>query len=122
MARGAPATGGVHSKLEARLQSATEELAAVEPQLWALAVTVAVLDVSLTHAGLQVGLQEANPLMASLIGSAGIAALALCKVAALGIGGACRLLRPRWGPWVSLGLALPWVVAVGVNAALLSLA
>lgn len=121
MPRGARATGGVQSRLEARLQSATDELAAVEPQLWAVAVAAAALDVWLTNAGLQVGLAEANPLVAWLVGGAGIAALALVKVGALGLGGLCRLFRPSWGPWVSLGLALPWLVAVGVNATLLSL-
>lgn len=83
---------------------------------------MAILDVSLTHVGLQLGLQEGNPVMASLIGSAGIGALAVGKVAALGVGGLVRLLHPRWGPWIPLGLALPWVIAVGINATLVSLA
>lgn len=122
MTRAAPATGGGQSRLASGVRSATAELSAVEPELWLLAVAVAILDVSLTHVGLQVGLHEGNPLMASLIGSAGIAALAVSKVAALGVGGVVRVLRPRWGPWIPFGLALPWVVAVGINAALVSLA
>lgn len=122
MSRVAPATGGRESRLDEHLRTATEALGPVERQLWALAVVMAVLDVWLTYAGLEAGLQEANPVMASLIGAAGIAALGLGKVAALGLGGACRLLRPRWGPWLSLGLALPWVVAVGINLGLLATA
>lgn len=122
MSQRAHAAGGAQSRLEAGLRSVTADLADLEPQLWALAVTVAILDVTLTYAGLQVGLSEGNPVMASLIGSVGIAALVVGKIAALGAGGFLRLLRPRWGPWVPLGLALPWVVAVGINAALVSLA
>lgn len=120
MSRAAHATGGGRSRLAGHLGAATEALGSVEPQLWALAVLAAVLDVWLTFVGLQAGLQEGNPVVASLVGAAGIAALGLAKVAALGVGGVCRALRPQWGPWLSLGLALPWVVAVGINLGLLA--
>lgn len=121
MSRGATATAGVQSQLEAHLQSLTDGLATVEHQLWAFAVLAAAIDVWLTYAGLQVGLTEGNPLMAALMHGSGVAALASAKLVVLGVAVVGRVARPVWGPWLSLGLALPWAVAAGINAVLLAL-
>ncbi|MHB9285587.1 DUF5658 family protein [Halobacteriales archaeon Cl-PHB] len=97
-------------------------LRAVEQQLWLLVAASLVLDVALTYAGLQRGLTEGNPFMAAAIDAWGFVALALAKVAVLSVAGLVRFLQPRLGPWLSLGIALPWGGAATVNASLLVLA
>ncbi|WP_226012506.1 DUF5658 family protein [Halomicrobium salinisoli] len=92
---------------------------AVECQLWLLAAVAFVADVQFTHAGLQHGLTEGNPLMRWAIGVGGITALALAKGAVLGIAALVRVSFPRYGPVIPFGVAVPWLAAVGVNAALL---
>jgi len=81
---------------------------------------VLVADVLLTNAGLAQGLREGNPIMRWAIGAGGIAALVLAKAAAIALGVAVRLLRPRAGGLVPAGLAAPWLLAVAVNAVMIA--
>jgi len=99
------------------------ELAAVERELWLVLAATLAVDVWLTHVGLQHGFHEANPVMRVAIESFGIAVLALTKVAVLAVGGLVRrALSDPGGVVVPLGLALPSVGAVLVNATLLAAA
>lgn len=112
MGQGAPAPAGA---VERELSAATDALAPLEHQLWLLAVAAAALDVWLTHWGLHAGFAEGNPLVALLLAEVGIAALAAVKGAAFVVAAGFRQYRPLWGPWLPLGLALPWIGAVVVN-------
>ena len=97
-----------------------DELAAVERELWLVVAVTLIVDVWLTHIGLQHGLHEGNPVMRAAIETFGIAVLGLTKIAVLGLAGLTRqLLNDQRGVVVPLGLALPWVAAVVINAALL---
>ncbi|GGK64919.1 MULTISPECIES: DUF5658 family protein [Haloarcula] len=97
-----------------------DELVAVERELWLVVAVTLIIDVWLTHVGLQHGLQEGNPLMRAAIETFGIAVLGLTKVGVLGLAGLTRqLLSDQRGVVVPLGLALPWVAAVVINATLL---
>jgi len=97
-----------------------DELAAVERELWLVVAVTLVIDVWLTHVGLQHGLHEGNPVMRVAIETFGIAVLALTKVGVLGLAGLTRrALSEQRGVVVPLGLALPWVAAVVINAILL---
>lgn len=116
---GGQATSDSQSTVETRIQSITVELLSVEGSLWAIAIATAALDVYLTYWGLEVGLTEGNPLVATLIESVGIVALVGLKVGVFALAGLARWMRPIWGPWLSLGLAVPWLVAAGINAVLL---
>lgn len=120
MTPGASATYVAQPTLEDRLQSITDELSPVEGHLWLLAVLAAVLDVLLTHLGLHLGLTEGNPVVAAMVGGAGILALAAVKGVLLGVAWLAREYRPAWGPWLSLGLAIPWLIAAAINAAWLA--
>jgi hypothetical protein len=112
----------VHQRtVETWAQALLDRLSAVERELWILVVTAMLADLWLTQRGLRQGLYEANPVVRSLVTQYGTAALPVLKTAALGVGGATRELVPeRTAPVVPLGLALPWVVAVAINALLLS--
>ena len=97
-----------------------DELAAVERELWLVVAVTLIVDVWLTHVGLQHGLHEGNPVMRAAIETFGIAVLGLTKIGVLGLAGLTRrLLSEQRGVVVPLGLALPWVAAVVINAALL---
>jgi hypothetical protein len=97
-----------------------DELASVERELWLVVVATLVVDVWLTHVGLQHGLHEGNPVMRAAIETFGIAVLALTKVGVLALAGLTRqALSQQRGVVVPLGLALPWAGAVLINAALL---
>jgi hypothetical protein len=97
-----------------------DDLAGVERELWLVVVATLVVDVWLTHVGLQHGLHEGNPVMRVVIETFGIAVLALTKAGVLGLAGLTRrALSEQRGVVVPLGLALPWVAAVVINAILL---
>ncbi|MFU1781745.1 DUF5658 family protein [Haloarcula japonica] len=97
-----------------------DELAAVERELWLVIAVTLIVDVWLTHVGLQHGLHEGNPVMRAAIETFGIAILGLTKVGVLGLAGLTRqLLSDQRGVVVPLGLALPWVAAVVINTVLL---
>lgn len=88
-----------------------------ERDAWGLVAAVFVADVALTFAGLQLGLAEGNPLMAYAIGLGGIAALVLAKTMVLVVAGLVRHWRPEDGAAIAMGVAVPWLVAVLINAA-----
>ena len=97
-----------------------DEIAAVERELWLVVVATLVVDVWLTHIGLQHGLHEGNPVMRAAIETFGIAALGLTKVGVLGLAGLTRRqLSEQRGVVVPLGIAFPWAGAVVINATLL---
>jgi hypothetical protein len=116
MSSGAPALPVVQSSAEATVRSLTARLATVEAHIWALAAVAAALDVLLTYRGLQLGLTEGNPVVSALLGSAGIAGLVAVKLVVIGLAALGRYVRPRWGPWLSLGMVVPWLAAAGINA------
>jgi len=92
----------------------------VERTLWIVVLALLALDVSTTWVGLTMGLTEGNPMMRWAIDSYGVAALAAVKLAVVG-GAVCfRAARPRHGPVIALGLALPWAATVSVNAIVLA--
>lgn len=117
--RGGHAQRYWQSTVESHLQTLTAELVPIERSLWALAVATAALDVLLTYWGLEAGLTEGNPLVASLLESLGITALVALKAGVFALAGLARWVRPTWGPWLPLGLAVPWLLAAGVNAGLI---
>jgi len=91
-----------------------------ETALWVVVVAALAADVYTTALGLQAGLVEGNPAMRWAIAQGGFAALALAKVAALGLGGLLRAVRPQYRLVVPLGLAVPWLATVAVNAVTLA--
>jgi hypothetical protein len=90
-----------------------------ERLLWALVVVTMVLDVVTTEVGLQHGLAEGNPVMAGVIGGAGLLGLAGAKLAVLAVGACARLCLPRYRYAIPLGLATPGAIAVAINTVLL---
>lgn len=120
MLRGAPAVAPACAAVADGLAAATSSLGRVERRLWVLAVGLAVLDVWLTIRGLEAGFTEGNPVVAVLLAEVGVVSLLVLKGWALGLAASLRWWRPRWGPWIALGLALPWLVAVGVNLTVLA--
>lgn len=120
MPRGVAATAPARAAVEQRVQAVTALLDPVERLLWVTAAVLAALDVVLTVRGLQAGLVEGNPLIALLLTDAGVLAFVAVKGGALGLAASVRWVRPRWGPWLALGLAIPWLVAVSVNSFLLA--
>ncbi len=119
MSRGLTATAAARAAVERRLQTVTAWLDPVERQLWLVAAILAALDIVLTVRGLQVGLVEGNPIVGVLLAEVGVLAFVAVKGGALGLAASVRWVRPRWGPWMALGLALPWLVAVAINGVLL---
>lgn len=103
------ATGGWY-------RTVLEELAGVERLLWVAVVATLVVDVWLTHVGIQSGLREGNPLMRVAIETFGIVVLAAVKLGVLALAGVVRRALPgRDGVVVPLGIVLPWAGAVLVN-------
>jgi hypothetical protein len=99
----------------------TQYLSDRERDLWLVVVAAMSLDVMLTVYGLSVGLQEMNPIARRALETAGVLGLAGLKLGALSLGVCCLWLVPdRYRPVIPLGLALPSVVAVGVNATLIA--
>lgn len=91
--------------------------ATVERELWLVVVGAMLIDVTLTVHGRQIGLVERNPVARLSIDAFGVLGLYGLKIVALGLGGACRLAVPdRYGPVVPIGLAIPSLLAIGVNA------
>lgn len=112
-------TGGSHPTgeggTESRFDRLLADLDAVEVALWIVVVAALVLDVALTHVGLQHGFAEGNPVLGPAMESHGFGALAGAKLGALAVGGLSRVARPEYGAVIPLGLALPWLGAVVVN-------
>lgn len=94
---------------------------AVERELWFTVVVAMLLDVTLTVHGLTIGLVEANPVARYALDTAGILGLYALKLAAIGIGLACRAgIDDRYAAVVPLGLAVPSLVAVVINTTLIA--
>ncbi len=92
-----------------------------ERELWFVAIAAMLVDVTLTVHGLQLGLRELNPVARSALDTAGAVGLYGLKAAAVGVALCCRPLLPaRYQVIIPLALALPSVVAVGINATLIS--
>lgn len=92
----------------------------LELLLWVLVCWALVMDIVLTAYGLSIGLVERNPLMRQALDIFGIAALGLAKAAAVAVALVFRVLWPEYALLAPLGLAVPWILAVAVNAALLA--
>ena len=93
-----------------------------ERLLWGMVVVVMLLDVATTAVGLQYGLQEGNALVSAAIETFGIAGLLLIKGLVLGLAVAIASQIPdHVSPVVPLGLALPTLIAVTTNLALVGM-
>lgn len=93
-----------------------------ERELWIVVVAAMLADVPLTIYGLRVGLTELNPIARSAIEIAGGFGLYALEVIAIIMGVCCTQVVPeRYVALVPLGLAIPSVCAVLVNAMLISL-
>jgi hypothetical protein len=100
----------------ARLTSPAPTLEAV---LWLVVLVAMVLDIVTTAYGLSVGLVERNPVVRAALDTFGVAALAGMKVGAVTLALVCRRAWPASALVVPLGLAIPWLLAVGINLALI---
>ncbi|ADD05881.1 uncharacterized protein Nmag_2319 [Natrialba magadii ATCC 43099] len=89
--------------------------------LWVLVGVSLVGDVVTTFLGLHLGLSESNPIARSAIDGYGLVGMLVLKAAAVGVGLCCRPLLPRvYQPIVPAGLALPWLIASGINIYMIS--
>jgi hypothetical protein len=115
------ADDGVHRRVRPDFLPA---LVRYERALWTVALAALALDCLLTAYGLSIGLEERNPVAAAAIARLGPAAsFAVLKGAALAVALAGRRLLPlRHAPIAPLSLAVPWVVGVAVNAAVIAAA
>ena len=108
--------------LATRRDGLTRSVAAVEQQLWLLAVGAMLMDVTLTVHGLHLGLAEQNPIARVTLASLGVPGLYVLKLLALAAGVvAWRVVPDRIAPYVPLGLALPSLAAALFNAALITI-
>ena len=95
-------------------------LAAVERELWFLAISAMLVDVTLTVHGLHIGLRELNPIGRAAFETAGPIGLYFLKAVALALGLCCRVaIGKRFGSLVPLGLAIPSCAAVMINSTLI---
>jgi len=101
-----------------RLATAATRLTDYESRLWAVVITTCLVDAILTAAGLRLGLTEANPIAAALIGRVGaVPALAALKLTAVSVAAAGWAIVPQeFRGLIPAGLALPWVAASAANA------
>jgi hypothetical protein len=91
-----------------------------EQELWFLALSAMLIDVTLTIHGLQLGLSERNPVAQAALESAGAVGLYLLKFGAVLAGLCCRTLVPNTCTViVPIALAIPSVFAVLINATLI---
>jgi hypothetical protein len=115
-------TGGssIAEALDREVAALVDDVATVEALLWLVVLASVALDVYTTWVGLSAGLTEGNPLMHVAIDGFGIGALAAAKLLVVVGALAFRALRPEYTRPIVLGLALPWVATVVVNAATLA--
>ena len=105
---------------DGRSTSVVQWLTHTERELWYFVVAVMLVDVTLTVHGLQLGLEERNPIARRALDSAGVLGLYALKLMALVVGLCCRQLLPsRVATFVPLTLAIPSAIAVGINSALI---
>ncbi|MFC7139550.1 DUF5658 family protein [Halosimplex aquaticum] len=108
------------STIDEYLGAVSGSVSDLELLLWVLVCWALVLDIVLTAYGLSVGLVERNPLMRQALDAFGLSALALAKAAAVAVALVFRALWPEYALVAPIGLAIPWVLAVVFNAALLA--
>jgi len=111
--RGGPGESSVDSS---RL---TDPDPTVERGLWLLVLVVSVLDIVTTSYGLSVGLVERNPLVRPALAEFGPAAFVVLKANAIAVGLVCRRLWPVCAVLAPLALAVTWLLAVGINLAVI---
>jgi hypothetical protein len=112
----------VAEALDCEVARLLDDVATVEVLLWLVVLASVALDVYTTHLGLSAGLSEGNPLMHHAIDGFGIGALVAAKLLVVGGALAVRAVRPRYSEPIVLGLAVPWVATVLVNAVTLATA
>lgn len=91
----------------------------LEVGLWVVVAGALVVDIATTAYGLSIGLVEQNPVMRHAIESFGLVSLAVAKAGALAVALTVRHVWPEYALLVPLALAVPWVLAVGVNLAVI---
>lgn len=92
-----------------------------ERDLWYVAIAAMLVDVTLTVHGLQLGLRELNPIARAALDTAGAVGLYALKSGAIAVALCCRLVvPPRHGAIVPLALAVPSLLAVAINATLIT--
>jgi hypothetical protein len=91
----------------------------VEFALWLVVLGALVTDIVTTAYGLSIGLVEQNPVMRHALDSIGLIALPIAKAGALAIALAVRYTWPEYALLAPLALAVPWVLAVGINVAVI---
>ncbi|WP_200862306.1 hypothetical protein [Candidatus Halobonum tyrrellensis] len=103
-----------------RVAEALDTLARRERALWAVVAFALVGDLLLTGYGLSIGLVEQNPVAASVLGAHGLVGMAALKLPATALALGWRAVLPSlYRGVVPVALALPWLVALGVNAGLI---
>jgi predicted anti-sigma-YlaC factor YlaD len=115
-----PAGESPTSRLDAVILDGCARLAPHEPALWAVALAGLVLDIVLTAYGLSLGLTELNPVARDLMAAyTPLGAMVMLKSVALVVGLVGWVLVPRVArAVVPACLAVPWWIAVGINATL----
>ncbi len=108
------------STIDEYLGAVSGSVSDLELLLWVLVCWALVLDIVLTAYGLSIGLVERNPLMRQALDAFGLSALALAKAGAVAVALVFRALWPEYALVAPIGLAIPWVLAVVFNAALLA--
>ncbi len=99
-----------------QLNRGLDEMGGLERALWAAVAFSLVGDVATTFLGLHLGLAESNPLARSAIDGWGLLGMLALKAFAVGVGLVCLQFLPREArPIVPAALAVPWLVAVGIN-------
>ncbi|WP_459192629.1 DUF5658 family protein [Halosimplex sp. J119] len=113
-------TGLDSSTIDEYLGTVSGSVSDLELLLWVVVCWALVLDIVLTAYGLSVGLAERNPLMRQALDAFGLGALALAKAGAVALALVFRTIWPEYSLVAPIGLAVPWVLAVVFNAALLA--
>jgi hypothetical protein len=108
-------------RFETALLDGCARLAPHEASLWAIALAGLVLDIVLTAYGLSLGLTELNPVARGLMAAyTPLGAMVLLKSFALVVGVVGWVVVPRVArAVVPACLAVPWWIAVGINATLI---
>lgn len=110
----------VDAALDGTLGTGSGAVSDLELLLWVLVCWALVLDIVLTAYGLSIGLVERNPLVRHALDTFGVISLAIAKAAAVGIALFFRSIWPEYAIVAPAGLAVPWLVAVALNAVLIT--
>lgn len=107
-------------RFESALLDGCARLAPHEASLWAIALAGLVLDIALTAYGLSLGLTELNPVARDLMAAyTPLGVMVMLKSVALLVGVLGWLVVPRVArAVVPACLAVPWWIAVAINATL----